>query len=289
MNDPTAPPLPNTPSSTTDFAAFVAIDWADKKHTVCLQIAGAHTVQEREVVQTPQGLSEWCNSLLAQFPNQKVALIIEGNRCGLIYHLLNYPAFVIYPINPKAAAKYREAIHPNGSKTDPIDAALLLDFLLHHRDRLRAWVPDTVETRTLGQMSEDRRSLVDTRTGLLNTLTSRLKLVFPQVLDLFEDMAVPMVAAFLNKWPSLEKLQKAKPAQLRAFFYAHNSRSEELIQSRLQIIAQAKPLTQDAAILTTATMMIEALVLQIQELHKTIARYDQRLVDLTQAHSDAPI
>lgn len=295
MNDPAplAPPASHpssdTASSATNFAAFIAIDWADEKHTVCMQTAGGNTVQRREVLQTPEALSDWCNGLLAQFPNQKLAIIIEGNRGGLIYHLLGYPAFVIHQINPKAAAKYREAIHPNGSKTDPIDASLLLDFLLHHREHLRIWVPDTVETRTLGHLSEDRRSLVDTRTELLNTLTARLKLVFPQVLALFEDITLPMVADFLKKWPSLEKLQKAKPVQLRFFFHAHNSRSEELIKRRLEIIAQAKPLTQDAAILMTATMMIEALVVQVQALHKTIAGYDERLVTLTKAHSHAHI
>jgi transposase len=288
MNDPASQASSHT-SSEINFAAFISIDWADQKHIVCMQTAGDQTVQEREILQTPQALSDWCNGLLAQFPNQKLAIIIEGNRGGLLYHLLGYPAFVIYPINPKAAAKYREAIYPNGSKTDPIDAHLLLDFLCRHRDCLRPLVPDSVETRILGQLSEDRRRLVDTRTESLLALTSRLKLVFPQILALFDNLSVPMVMDFLKKWPSLEKLQKARPVKLRRFFYAHNSRSEELILSRLEIIAQAKPLTEDAAILLTATMMIQELVGHIQALHQSLARYDERLVTLTQAHSLSPI
>ncbi len=62
-----------------------------------------------------------------------------------------------------------------------------------------------------------------------------------------------------------------------------------MIQKRLEIIAKAKPLTQDAAILTTGTMMIEALVRQLQPLHKSIAHYDQCLEELTSAHELAPI
>lgn len=288
MPNPTPPPTSN-PSSEPAFAAFISIDWADQKHTVCLKVAGSTTVQKQVIAQTAEGLSDWCNGLLARFPGQKLAVIIEGHRSGLIYHLLGYSAFVLYLINPKAAAKYREAIYPNGSKTDPIDAELLLDFLLHHRDCLRPLVADTAETRLLGQLSEDRRRLVDTRTKLLNRLTARLKVAFPQILDLFEDLAQPMVAAFLKKWPSLEKLQNATPDQLRRFFYAHNSRSEELIVTRLALIAKAKPLTQDAAILDSATMMIQELVGFIQGLHQSIARYDERLAELTQAHPLAPI
>jgi transposase len=288
MPKPTPFPSSN-PSSEIPFAAFISIDWADQKHTVCLQAAGSTTVQKQEIAQTAEGLSDWCNGLLARFPGQKLAVIIEGNRSGLIYHLLGYSAFVLYLMNPKAAAKYREAIYPNGSKTDPIDAELLLDFLLHHRDCLRPLLPDTAETRLLGQLSEDRRRLVDTRTEILNRLTARLKVAFPQILDLFEVLAQPMVADFLKKWPSLEKLQKATPDQVRRFFYAHNSRSEELILTRLALIAKAKPLTQDAAVLTAATMMIQELVALIQSLNQSIARYDERLAELTQAHPLAPI
>jgi len=282
-------PVPQPPSTDINFGAFISIDWADQKHTICLRSAGSTTVQKREVAQTAEGLSDWCNGLLAQYPGQKLAMIIEGNRSGLIYHLLGYSAFVIYPINPKAAAKYREAIYPNGSKSDPIDAELLLDFLLHHRECLRPLVPDTIQTRILGHLCEDRRRLVDSRTEILNRLIARLKLAFPQVLAVFDVLAQPMVADFLKKWPALEKLQKAKPDHVRRFFYAHNSRSEELILARLAIIAQAKPLTHDEAVLTTATMMIQELAVLLQGLHKSIARYDQRLEELTQAHDMAPI
>src|SRR5678815_4286603 len=272
-----------------DIAAFVAFDWSDKKHAVHMKSAGAPTVDKQQVDQTPEALSQWCTGIVSRYPDKKIAIIIEGNRTGLIYHLMNYPAFVIYLINPKAAAKYREAIYPNGSKTDPIDADLLLDFLLHHRDRLRVWIPDTVETRILGQLAEDRRSLVDWRTGLLNALTARLKQVYPQVLEIFDKLAVPMVADFLRKWPSLEAAQKATPVQLRQFFYGHNCRGKILLEERLQIIAQATPMTHDRAILTTATKMIASLARQIQDLHKTIASYDEQLEELTQAHPKAPI
>jgi transposase len=285
--------MPHPNSQTTpdpfNYAAFISIDWADEKHAVCVQAAGTLTMQKQEVVQSSEAVADWCNGLLAQFPGQKLAIIMEGNRGALLYHLLQYPAFVIYLMNPKAAANYRESIYPNGSKSDPIDAELLLDFLLHHRDRLRILVPDTAETRLLGYLAEDRRRLVDTRTEIINRLTSRLKLAFPQVLVLFDVLTQPMVAHFLVKWPSLKQLQKAKPEDIQSFFYGHNSRSKKLIALRLALIAKAKPLIEDTAVLTAATMLIHELAVFLRGLHQSIAGYDKRLIELTQAHSMAAV
>ncbi len=45
--------------------------------------------------------------------------------------------FTIYPINPKQAARDREALHPTGSQSDPADAELLAKFLMHHQGTLK--------------------------------------------------------------------------------------------------------------------------------------------------------
>ena len=52
--------------------------------------------------------------------------------------------FVLYPIDPKALARYREAFVTRVAKDDPLDSELLLDLIVRHRAQLRAWVPDTV-------------------------------------------------------------------------------------------------------------------------------------------------
>ena len=60
---------------------------------------------------------------------------------------------------------------------DPRDADVLLDFLMKHRGHLRAWRPDTAQTRELQFLVEDRRQLVDEKTRCLNRRTQRLKLL----------------------------------------------------------------------------------------------------------------
>lgn len=63
-----------------------------------------------------------------------------------------------------------------------MDAALTLDFLYRHPERLRPFHPDTSETRAIQLLVEARREAVDDKTRYVNRLTSQLKMYFPQIL-----------------------------------------------------------------------------------------------------------
>jgi len=70
---------------------------------------------------------------------------------------LKYDLLVLYPINPTTLAKYREAFSPSRAKDDPQDAEYLVELLIHHRERLKPWLPDDEKTRTLQYLVEHRR------------------------------------------------------------------------------------------------------------------------------------
>ncbi len=171
-----------------EFAALVGIDWSDTKHDLCLVDTRTGT-QELSVIQhTPESLDEWARSLRTRFRGEPIAVCLEQSRGPLIYALLKYDFLVLYPINPKTLARFREAFTPSRAKDDPQDAAYLVALLIHHRDRLKAWVPDDERTRTLQLLVEHRRRLVGDQTRISNRLTALLKGYFPQVLAWFPDI-----------------------------------------------------------------------------------------------------
>jgi hypothetical protein len=138
-------------------------------------------------------------------------------------------------------------VYPSGAKTDPLDAELLLQILLQHRDRLKAWQPDEPVTRQLQLLVEARRRFVADRVRLSNRLENALKSYFPQALQLVgQSLTTPMACAFLQKWPTLAAVQKAGPQRLRKFYCGQHSRAEELIRQRLQLLVQAKPLAESS-------------------------------------------
>jgi len=270
----------------SEYAALVSIDWADQKHAVCLYDQRTGKREHTIVQHTPAALQEWANGLRQRFASQPIAVCLEQSRGPLIYFLLQYDFFVLYPINPATLAKYRQAFSTAGGKDDPSDAEYLLDLLQHHRDRLRVWRPADQKTRTLSLLMEQRRRLVNDRTRLSNRLTAALKGYFPQILDWFEDIRTQLVCDFLARWPQLSSLQRARPATINQFLRSHHSTSKVTNARRLAEIKSAVPLTNDTAVITASVLNVKVLVAQMQTVIAAISEYDRHIEALCQTHAD---
>src|SRR5512140_381363 len=199
------------------WAAFVAIDWADQKHSWRLAAADTGQQEHGEIESTPEAVDAWVTGLSVRFGGRPIAVCLEQARGALVYLLAKYAHLVLYPVHPHTAAQYRKAFCPSGAKSAPADTASLLDLLLRHREQLRAWHPDTVETRMLQILVEGRRRLGDEKTRQKNRLTACLKTYFPQLVEWFDQVDSPLVGALLKKWPALPELQRAHPGTLRTF------------------------------------------------------------------------
>src|SRR5882724_2737772 len=175
---------PLDPDPTNDYAAFIAIDWADQQHVWSLQVAGEAKKETGTLEQKPELIGPWVAKLCERFGGRPIAVAVEQSRGGLIHALQSYDFLVIYPLHPLTVAKFREAFKASGAKSDPLDTDQILQILTKHLELLRALNPDTVETRLLGRLSQDRRKTVDLRTGYIQALGAALKEYFPQTLEL---------------------------------------------------------------------------------------------------------
>jgi transposase len=268
------------------FAAFIGIDWADKKHMWCLQAAGSEKRESGELVHTPETVKAWVGQLCQRFANRPIAVALEQSRGALVFMLSKYETLHLFPVPSTMTASMRKALYPSGSKDDPRDADLLLDLLLKHRDNLRRLSPDTEATRRVQNLVEERRKLVDEKTEQTNRLTSDLKIYFPQILDWFEQLDTELVCALLERWPTLEELQKVPPAQLRTFFRKHHCRDQELIERRSLGIRQAMPAIRDRAVIEAKSTVVKVIVQLIRSLVEGIANLDQKIEEAAAAHPD---
>jgi len=272
--------------SEPEWAAFVAIDWADQKHYWKLVPAGSQQQEQGELQNTPEAVETWAAGLQQRFCGRPIAVCLEQARGALVYMLAKYSHLVLFPVHPTTAARYRETFCTSGAKDDPNDTAFLLDLLLRHRERLRPLQPDTVETRLLQFLVEERRRTVNERTRQSNQLTDCLKQYFPQILVWFDGVDSPVVGDLLERWPSLDTLRRAHPGTLRQFFQKHNCRSAERNQERIDAIYAAVPATNDAAVLEAGTLTARGLVALLRTLRDNIAGLDRRIEQLVLAHPD---
>jgi hypothetical protein len=149
-----------------------------------------------------------------------------------------------------------------------------------------ASIRDIAETRTLRFLVEERRKLVNERIRFSQRLDAHLKLYFPQVLNWFCDISSQIAEHFLERWPTLEAVQKAKPKTLERFFADHNSRSPDKIKTRLEEIRRAVAATHDSAVITASSSAALALVRILRELRNAISSYDSQIEKLAHAHPD---
>jgi len=213
-----------------EFVAFVGIDWADQKHVWCLQAANSAKRENGELEHKPEVVEAWVSELCQRFGHGPIAVAVEQVKGALVYMLGKYECLHLYPVPSTMSASMRQALYPSGAKDDPRDADLLLDLLLQNRDKLRRLTPDNEVTRRVQNLVEERRKLVEEKTAQLNRLTGYLKVYFPQMLEWFAKLDTKLACEFLERWPSLEELQAAAPAEVRKFFRQHRGRHPELTE-----------------------------------------------------------
>ncbi len=259
------------------YAMYVGWDWADSEHELSERDVSTNVVTRRTVEGTPEAIHGWAEALLVRYGGKQVAICIEGSRGAVIFALMRYPHIVIFPVNPKSAALFREALNPSGKKDDPVDAESLREMVEKHREKLRPMRPDDPETRSLGILGECRRKVVHDIVRETHRLRANLKSYFPQALELAGDLDTPMACDFLKRWPTLESLHRAQPQSISKFYREHNSRSTELIEKRLCRIKQAVALTDDEALLTCGSLQTRILIGIIRELMKAFFFIDSAI------------
>jgi transposase len=273
-----------------NIVAFLGIDWADQKHDIHLSSPSGEKLEYRQIQHTPEVLSEWLTQLRQRFPQGHIAVCLEQSKGSLIYHLMGYDFLILYPINPKALARYREAFNTSGAKDDKPDAEFLCELIRCHRDRLRPWLPEDEQTRNIAALAEARRRAVDERTRVSNKLKSTLKGYFPQALQLVgENLYDPLSLAFLKQWPRLEEIQRTRDTTIRKFYTSQGSRSEQRISERIKLLRDAVPVTKDMAVITSAIITVQMLTGILATLNASIEKYEQKLKELIANHPDNDI
>ena len=269
---------------------IIGLDRSDKEADLCLIDTRSLQRVSFTIDTSPEALWEWLLQLRQQHPQARVALCLEQPAGHLISFLEAYEWITLFPINPITLQKFRETFVTSRAKDDAKDAFYLAQLVFSHHDKLKLWAPEDSATRAVQQLVFHRRSLVDERTGLTNRLQALLKQYFPQALQLCgEDLWRPLATRFLLKWPTLQAVQKTKPATLTQFYYLNGSRSQKLLDQRLALVRVAVPVTDQAVILQSFAWRVQLIARQLQLLQQTIASFDDQIALVYRQHEDHAI
>src|ERR1051326_3680997 len=269
----------------TDYTYFAALDWAKAHHDVMVVDRFGAIVADFQFPHSAEGWKEFDQQMQAF---GKCPIAIETSSGPAVDQLLqrDYP---VYPLNPKAAQRYRERKCPSGNKTDRHDAWSMADAL---RSDGHGWVPLIVQdeaTAMLRLLCRDENVLIEQRTALVNQLQAALSQYYPLALESFEDWTKPFAWAFLRSFPTAQALSKAGRRRWEKFLHLQKLWQPGTASARLEAWQKGQQLNASAAVANAKALLALSLVNVLQSLQKQIDEYRERIRAAFEHHPDHDI
>lgn len=266
----------------SDRSAFVGFDWASDHHDVVVVDRAGKIVEDFRIEDTAKGW-ELLRRKLRRYPNLAVA--IETSSGATVERLLE-GGYAVYPINPKAAKRYRERKAPSGAKSDRLDAWSLGDALRIEGHTWRLLKPDDPLTQELRALCRDETALIEQRTALVCQLKAALREYYPVVLEAFDDWTTPSPWAFVETFPTPQSLVAAGKRKWEKFLHTHKLYRPQTYEKRLELFAQAEQFCGSQPITKAKSMLAVALAGQLRVLQNHLDKFRERIEKLFAQHPD---
>jgi transposase len=267
----------------------VGVDWASDHHDVCIVDAEGTVRWRRRIGHDPEGIAELRAAIAAEEPDPaQVAVAVETSH-GLLVSALVEAGYVVDPINPKAAERFRDRRKPSGGKNDRLDADVLAQAVRTDRANLRPLLPDSAVAIEIAALARDRQALVREHTRLLNQLRSALNEYFPAALIAF-DLDADSTLAFLERYPTPAAAAKLSAFQIAAFLRSRRANRDLAAKAAAAKAAfRAPALAARPEIARAKARLVRVLCAQLQALRPELSAYEHELDRLLKTHPEGEL
>jgi transposase len=265
---------------------FAGFDWASEKHDVAVVDHAGTLVLQLRFADTAEGWAQLREKLAGL---GRVGVAIETSRGPAVERLLEMN-LTVFPMNPKAAERFRDRKAPSGVKDDALDAWSFADAL---RSDGRAWrplLPEDPQTQLLRLLCRDEISLIEQRTALVNRLRQCLREYYPAALEAFDDWVTAGAWELIVRFPTPAELAGAGKRKWEKFLHGQRLWRPETATRRLEVFARADRFASPSAAVTAAkSLLAVTLAKQLRTLQGQIDEYRRRIEELFDQHPDAGI
>jgi transposase len=190
------------------------VDWAEAHHDVALVDVDGAVVARSRIDTGADGF----NDLLALIAEQggsaeHTPIALETDK-NLLVVALAEAGFTVYPINPRAVARYRERYGQAGGKSDPGDAAVLAHVLRTDRHLYRPLPAVSDQARAIKALARQHQEAIWALQHTVNRLRSVLLEFYPQALQAFPNLKHRAATTVLAAVPTPAAGQKLTRSRL---------------------------------------------------------------------------
>lgn len=263
-------------------AHFAGLDWARSHHDVVVLDRHGAVQEKLHFEHTAEGWQQM-RALVARYPQLPLAL--ETSQGTVVEQLLACGARV-YPVNPKAAQRYRERHAPSGVKDDERDAWSLGDALRVDGAAWRELAAQDPIVAELRLLCRDEIALIEQRTAFINQLRQCLHEYYPAALEAFDDWTCPGAWAFVLAFPSAPALTAAGRRKWEKFLHTHKLWRTATAEARLAIFGRAEALSGSAPTTAAKSLLAVSLARLLQTIERQLDAYRERIAATFARHPD---
>lgn len=261
---------------------FAALDWARAHHDVVVMDRLGQVQEMIRFDHTAEGWQKF-QQLARRYPALPVA--VETSQ-GTVVEQLFAAQVRVYPVNPKAAERYRERQAPSGVKDDQRDAWSLADALRLDGYTWRALSPQDPIIAELQLLCRDEITLIEQRTAFVNQLQQALHEYYPAALQVFDDWTCPAAWELVLSFPTPAALEQAGRRRWEKFLHTHRLWRKDTAEERMAIFARATALSGTAPTVAAKSLLAVSLVRLLRALEAQLDSYRERITAVFARHPD---
>jgi transposase len=218
----------------------------------------------------------------------EVVIGIETDR-GPWAAALVAAGYVVFPVNPLQASRYRQRHGVSGAKSDQGDSHMLADMVRTDSHQLRPAAGDSPQAAGIKVVARTHKTLIWDRTRTVQRLRHQLREYFPAALAAFEDLDAPDVLELLGKAPDPARAARLTRAQVSAALKRARRRGIAGKTDAILAALRGEQLAQPAALTAAYAATVRSLIAVITTLNEQVKALEEQVREHFGRHPDAEI
>lgn len=265
------------------------IDWAEAHHDAAIADDTGHIVARTRIDTGATGFNELLR-LIAENGGtpEDTPIAIETDK-NLLVVALTEAGFTVYPINPRAVARYRERHGQAGGKSDPGDAAVLVNILRTDPGVHRVLPAVSERGRAVKALARQHQEAIWALHQSISRLRSVLIEFYPQALQAFPNLKHRAALTVLTAAPTPEAGRKLTQRRLESLLRRCGRRNDPGLVEQIFAALRAPALRQPPQVEGALGRAVTGLLGVIGSMHQSVDDLEKELGRVFDVHPQAPI
>lgn len=265
------------------------IDWAEAHHDVALLDQNGSIVARKRVSADLPGFTALLE-LVAEHGGEpsQTPVAIETDK-NLFVVALAAAGFAVYPINPKALARYRERHGQSGAKSDPADAATLADVLRTDRHVHRTLPAVSDQGLAVKALARQHQEAIWALHQMISRMRAVLLEFYPQAVKAFPKLQHHAATAILAAAPTPAAGQRLTRRRVETLLNRCGRRNDPALVEQILTDLKTSALRQPEAVEHALGATVEGQLKIITAMRDAVDQLEASLAVAFDEHELAPI